>query len=175
LYNESIQQVGNERDREKIKQMLVKYRDVFIWPGQPLSTTDRAEHAINTGEQTPIRQKARRVGPVAEEAIEKEVAQMKEKGVIVESHSPWSSPVVLVKKKNGEVRFCVDFKVLNEHTVKDSYPLPRIDRTLEALSGSQWFCTMDLASGFWQIPLKTETSLRIDREHDSNEEIKKRS
>jgi hypothetical protein len=76
----------------------------------------------NTGEQTPIRQKARHVGPVAEEAIEKEVAQMKEKGVIVESHRPWSSPVGLVKKKNGEVRFFVDFIVLNEHTVKDSYP-----------------------------------------------------
>jgi hypothetical protein len=118
-----------------------------------LSTTDKAEHSIDTGDQTPIRQKARRVGPVAEEAIEKEVAQMKEKGIIVESHSPWSSPVVLVKKKNGEVRFCVDFRVLNEHTVKYSYPLPRIDRTLEALSGSKWFCTMDLASGFWQIPL----------------------
>jgi hypothetical protein len=63
---------------------------------------------------------------------------MKENGVIVESHSH------------------LDFRVLNEHTVKDSYPLPRIDRTLEALSGAQWFCTMDLASGFWQIPLKAE-------------------
>jgi hypothetical protein len=137
--------------------MLVKYKDIFIRPGQPLSTTDRAEYTINTGEQRPIRQKARSVRPVAEEAaIEKEVAQMKEKGVIVESHSPWSSPVVLVKKKNGEVRFCVDFRVLNEHTVKDPYPLPRTDRTLEALSGSLWFCTMDLTSGFWQITLNAE-------------------
>jgi hypothetical protein len=73
LYNESIQQVGNKGDREKIKQMLVKYEDVFIEPGQPLSTTDRAEHAINTGEQKPIRQKATHVRPVAEEAIEKKL------------------------------------------------------------------------------------------------------
>ena len=75
------------------------------------------------------------------------------KGIIEPSSSPWSSPVVLVKKKDGTIRFCIDYRKVNGVTVKDSYPLPRIDDCLDALSGSQWFCTLDLASGYWQVEM----------------------
>ena len=79
------------------------------------------------------------------------VTEMLTGGQIEASDSPWSSPVVLVTKKDGGTRFCVDYRQLNEATVKDAYPLPRIDDTLDMLAGKQWFSTLDLASGYWQV------------------------
>ena len=72
-------------------------------------------------------------------------------GIVEPSDSPWSAPICLVKKKDGTCRFCIDFRSLNSVTTKGAYPLPRIDDTLDALSGSMWFSTLDLASGHWQI------------------------
>ena len=73
--------------------------------------------------------------------------------IIEPSESPWASPVVLVRKKDGSLRYCIDYRKLNSVTVKDSYPLPRIDESLDALGGSRYFSTLDLASGYWQIEL----------------------
>ena len=81
------------------------------------------------------------------------VADMLTSGQIEASDSPWSSPVVLVTKKDGGTRFCVDYRQLNDATIKDAYPLPRIDDTLDMLAGKQWFSTLDLASGYWQVSL----------------------
>ena len=78
---------------------------------------------------------------------------MLEKGVIQPSTSPWAAPIVLVTKKDGTTRFCVDYRALNCASVKDAYPLPRIDDSLDALNGGRYFCTMDLMSGFWQIKM----------------------
>jgi hypothetical protein len=87
------------------------------------------------------------------QTVQDEVAKMLESGAIVPSESPWSSPVVLVTKKDGSVRFCIDYRSLNEVTRKDAYPLPRIDEALDSLAGASWFSTLDLASGYWQVAM----------------------
>ena len=81
-------------------------------------------------------------------------------GQIEPSDSPWLSPVVLVMKKDGGTRFCVDYRLLNDVTVKDAYPQPRIDDTLDMLAGKQWFSTLDLASGYWQMSLSQEARVK---------------
>ena len=78
---------------------------------------------------------------------------MLEQDVIEPSDSPWASPVVLVRKKDGSLRYCIDYRKLNDVTIKDSYPLPRIDESLDSLSHTKYFSTLDLASGYWQIGL----------------------
>ncbi|KAK3729189.1 hypothetical protein QZH41_008863 [Actinostola sp. cb2023] len=87
---------------------------------------------------------------------EQHVQQMIKDGIIQPSSSAWASPIVLVKKKDGSTRFCVDYRKLNEATIKDSYPLPVADSSFDALSGSQWFSMLDLSSGYWQVAMATE-------------------
>ena len=108
---------------------------------------------INTGDAPPIRQPVRRLPLAKREEAERAVQEMREQDVIEPSASPWSSPIVLVNKKDGSTRFCVDYRKLNNITHKDSYPLPHIDDTIEALSGAKFFSTLDLKSGYWQVPL----------------------
>ena len=81
------------------------------------------------------------------------VNEMEKRGIVRSSSSPWASPVVLVPKKDGSVRFCVDFRRLNSITQKDVYPLPRVDDILDTLGNARFFTTLDLASGYWQVPL----------------------
>ena len=88
--------------------------------------------------------------------IEEQINTMLEKNIIRPSTSPWSSNVVLVAKKDGSRRFCIDFRKLNKITKKETYPLPRIDETLDALGKAQYFFTLDLAAGYWQIGMAPE-------------------
>ena len=86
-----------------------------------------------------------------EELIQKEVTEMAQNGIIRQSHSSWSSPVVIVRKPDGSARFCIDYRKLNKVTKKDVYPLPRIDDILDHLGNKSYFTTLDMASGYWQI------------------------
>ena len=88
--------------------------------------------------------------------VDKLIDEMQQNGVISCSYSAWSSPIVLVRKKDGEPRFCVDYRTFNNQTKKHSYPLPRIDDSLDQLSGCHYFSTLDLKSGYWLIPMKQE-------------------
>ena len=96
-------------------------------------------------------------------AVKGEVEKMFQQEVIQPGSSPWSSPIVMVKKKDGAWRFCIDFRKVNSVTHKDAYPLSRIDATLDGLSGSSYFTTLDLASGYWQIEMdqKDKEKLRF--------------
>ena len=78
---------------------------------------------------------------------------MEQRGIVQPSSSPWASPVVLVPKKDGKLRFCVDYRRLNAATKKDVYPLPRIEDILDTLGQTRYFTTLDLTAGYWQIPL----------------------
>ena len=101
----------------------------------------------------PLRQRARRLSPQEAALVDSEVEKMLDLGVVRPSVSPWAAPVVLVRKKNGEVRFCIDFRALNRRTKPDTYPLPRTDAILESMAGSRVFSCLDLSKGYWQVPM----------------------
>lgn len=89
--------------------------------------------------------------------IDREVAEMEAAGIIEPSESAWSSPLVIVKKKDGKPRFCIDFRKVNEMTECDAYPLPQITATLDKLRGARYLTTLDLKNGYWQVPLAPES------------------
>jgi hypothetical protein len=114
--------------------------------------TDLIVHEIPTGNHTPVAVRPYRAPVHLRETLSKEIEEMLKAGVIAPSYSPWSAPVVLVTKKDGSMRFCVDYRRLNAITERDEYPLPRISDLIDSLSGrSCIFSTLDLLSGFWQI------------------------
>ena len=136
--------------------LLLKHADVFSSGNNDLGCTQLTEHHINTGSHRPVKTPPRRL-PVPKRAeAEKAVQEMADHGLIEKCASPWSSALVLVKKKDGSLRCCVDYRTLNRLTTKDSYPLPRIDDSLDALAGAKWFSTLDLKSGYHQVPMAEE-------------------
>ena len=144
--------------RSQLAGTLLRFVDLFPTPGSTLTGhTDAVEHNIDTGDSQPVRCAPRRMSSQKIKREETCVEEMLAGGQIEPSESPWSAPVVLVTKKDGGTRwFCVDYRKLNLATVKDAYPLPRIDDTLDMLAGKQWFSTLDLASGYWQVSLSPE-------------------
>ena len=134
-----------------VHRMLEANLDLFASsnPG----ATSLVEHSIDTGNNYPISSVPFRTAPVEKVIITTEVDAMLKYKVISPSRSPWSSPVVLITKKDGSTRFCIDYRKLNLITTKDVYPLPRIDDSLAALYGSQWFTTLDFTTGYYQVPM----------------------
>jgi len=111
------------------------------------------KHHIDIGSNRPIRQSLRRQPPHYVAEIDRQLEEWKSEGKISPSQSEWASNIVIVRKKDGSLRFCVDYRQLNDRTVKDSYPLPRIDDCLDCLGGANWFSTMDLRSGYHQVAM----------------------
>ncbi len=141
----------NKSEQEQFEQLLIEYQDVFSKSDDDLGCTNLIQHHINTLGADPIKQPFRRQ-PLGKREIERrEVQKMLERGVIEPSISPWSSPIVLLTKKDGSTRFCVDFRAVNQLVKKDSFPLARIDECLESLAGSRYFSCMDLNQGYLQM------------------------
>ncbi|UYV61247.1 hypothetical protein LAZ67_1004099 [Cordylochernes scorpioides] len=141
----------SEIQRLQLVSCLDEFIGIFDFGSTPIKPTSTVKHKINTGDQSPIKQRPYRVAPSERRLIQDEVNKMIENHIVKPSESPWSSPVILVRKKDGTWRFCVDYRRLNKITKKDVYPLPRIDNALDSLAGSSYFSTMDLRSGYWQI------------------------
>ena len=151
--NSSALQVGTE-EYEAAKSLFVKYKSIFADTGNVLGRTNIVQHGIDTGDAHPIKQAPRKI-PYSQMAdVDKMLREMIEQGVIEPSNSPWASPIVLVPKKDGTTRFCIDYRKLNAVTKKDSYALPCVQALMDTLSNSSWFCTLDLRSGYWQVALK---------------------
>ncbi|HSN22635.1 MAG TPA: reverse transcriptase domain-containing protein, partial [Methylomicrobium sp.] len=136
-----------------LRELLTRYADVFSTSENDLGCTHLATHSIDTGSAKPIRQQLRRFPPAHVEAISKHVDNMLQQGVIEPASSPWASNVVLVRKKDGSYRCCIDYRQLNLVTRRDAYPLPRIDACLDAMVGAKWFTTVDLRSSYHQVPV----------------------
>ena len=151
--NLSVDQAG------KFAKLLVNYVDVFASTDKDIGRTNITKHTIDTGNAKPIKQRPRRL-PIHKQGEVDKLIDMIAKDIIESSSSPWSSPITLATKKDGSSRFCLDFRSLNEYTVKDAYPLPRIDDSLDTLSGAQWFSTMDLASGYWQVEMDENNKVK---------------
>ena len=140
----------------KLDELLAKYKDMFVTDDDELGYTETVKHKIFTTDDIPVNQPFRRIPPGQYQEAKEHIQKLLSQGIIRESHSPYSSPIVLVRKKNGSLRMCVDYRKLNAKTVKDAYPLPRIEESFDALQGASWFSTLDLASGFNQIGVTEE-------------------
>ena len=141
--------------QQQLNELFKEFQDVFSQGDDDLGNTPLLEHGIET-HGPPLRQPYRRQNPTVRREEMTQVQQMLSSNVIRPSNSPWASPVVMVRKKDGSLSFCVDFRQLNAATVKDAHSLPRIDDLLDALHGARWFSTLDLKSGYWQVPISEQ-------------------
>ena len=144
---------------EKARGILKEYHDIFFLEKQDMGHTKAAEHKIvlKDPDTPPFKERFRRIPPPQLDEVREHLKLMLDAGVIRPSNSPWCNAVVLVRKKDGSLRFCIDFRKLNSLTVKDSHPLPRICETLESLAGAAHYSTFDMNSGFWQVPMSPES------------------
>lgn len=139
--------------RTQLKILLRDHASAFAPDPKAPAPTFAATHVIPTGEARPVRQRYRRLSPAETTALQTEVNNMLRAGVIRPSSSAWASPVVLASKPDGGIRVCIDYRALNSVTDKDAHPLPHIDDLLGRMSGCHFFSKLDLASGYWQVPV----------------------
>lgn len=140
--------------KERITEKLSSMSDVFAQHDLDFGRTDKLKHHIKLSNETTFKHRARPIHPQDVEAVRKHLQELLSAEIIRESESPFSSPIVVVRKKNGDVRLCIDYRKLNLQTVKDAYALPNVEESFSALNGSKWFSVLDLKSGFYQIEVE---------------------
>lgn len=153
-------QRGEPSGRKTLSSVLEQHRALFADNYAQLPGTDLLEHRIPIDSHPPICVPMRRYAERERSVIAEQVSEMLAAGVIRPSCSPWAAPVVLVRKKNGTLRFCVDYRELNKHTIPDSYPLPRIDDTIDTVRNARFFSSLDLRAGYWQINVAEEDKFK---------------
>ena len=159
LYKRSVVHLDST-DATKVYKLLENFQDVFSKHDFDLGLAKGIKHSIDTGDAPPLRQPPRRLPMMQQEQADEEIDKMLKAGVIEPSTSSWSSPITLVKKKDGSVRFCIDYRRLNQITVTDAYALPRISECLDSLKGAKWFSTLDLSRSYWQVEMDAAASLK---------------
>ena len=133
----------------KAIRLLLEYQDIFSLEPHEMGCTDITEHDIELLDHKPFKERFRCIVPPLVEEVRQHIEEMLDGGAIHPSQSPWCNAVVLVRKKGGSLCFCIDFRRLNAKTKKDSYPLPRMQETMESMVDARYFPYMDLKSGFW--------------------------
>ena len=147
-----------QEQAEQAHSLLKEYHDIFLLEKRDMGHTNATKHKIvlKDPDTPPFKERFCGISPPQLDEVREHLKLMLDAGVIQPSNSPWCNAVVLVRKKDGSLRFCIDFRKLNSLTVKDSHPLPRICETLESLAGAAHFSTFDMNSGFWQVPMDEE-------------------
>ena len=143
-------------EQEVIAKLLIDFQDVFSRDEYDLGLTHLTEHVIETGDSVPIKQAPHRVPAAFANEDQKALDKLLHQGVVRASTSPWASPIVLVRKKDGSVRWCTDFRRVNSCTKKDAFPIPKTSDCLDAVAGASLFSTLDITSAYHQIPVREE-------------------
>ena len=148
-----------QEQAEQAHSLLKEYRDIFSLEKRDMGHTNATKHKIvlKDPDTLPFKEHFCRIPPPQLDEVREHLKLMLDAGVIWPSNSPWCNAVVLVRKKDRSLRFCIYFRKLNSLTVKDSHPLPCICETLESLAGAAHFSTFDMNSGFWQVPMDEES------------------
>ena len=147
----------NDSEKEQLLSLLQNYSDIFSIHSYDLGRTSHIDHHIDVQNSVPIHQRPYQVAPKHQSDITNNIQDMLYHDIIQPSVSPWSSPILLVPKKDGGTRFVIDYRCLNIFTRKDCYPLPRTDDTLDCLGGAQYFSALDFSCGYFQVPLGDES------------------
>ena len=142
---------------EAINDVLERNEEVFSRHKADIGCYNFVEHEIELEESAaPHRERARRMTPHKSDACRKEIVTLLEHNMIEPSKSPWECRVVMAKKKSDQLRVCCSFRYVNSVTVKNAYPIPRVDESLSKLGDAKFFTTLDLGSAFWQVPLRKQ-------------------
>lgn len=160
LEDHDLSNIKDPRLKRQLMDLLKKYNDVFAKNMKYMGRTNLVEHDIELLDNTPVRSQPYRISQKEREIIMEQIEEMSANNIISPSNSPYASPVVLVKKKDGQMRFCVDYRKLNEKTKKSNYPLPNIDDIMTYFGGSTLYSSLDLLSGYWQIEM-SETAKKL--------------
>jgi len=155
LYLRSVDNLEGEEAR-RLQELLATYSDVFAQHDFDLGEFSTIMHRIDTGDAKPVRHGLRRTPLGFQDEEEAHLQKMLDHGIIQPSASEWAAAPVIVKKKDGKYRYCVDYRSLNLRTRKDSFPIPLIEECLDALAETMFFSTLDMASGYWQIVIDPE-------------------
>jgi hypothetical protein len=147
---------GTTRQKQQFQHIIDKHRAAFVQDDLDLGYTDAVHHRLRTTDNVPVALPYRRIPPHQLKEVQDHIKELLAKNIIVESHSPYAAPVVIVRKKDNTIRLCVDYRRLNTKIVNDAYPLPRIQESFDALVGAQYFSTLDLAAGYHQIAMAPE-------------------
>ena len=145
-----------EKLQQDAKDMLKRNAQVFSKDDMDMGRTKLVKHHIKLTDPAPFKEAYRRIPPQMYDEVKAHIQEMLDLGAIRPSNSPWASAIVLVRKKDGRLRFCIDLRRLNNRTVKDAYSLPRIESILDSLGGAQIFTTLDLKAGYWQVEMAEE-------------------
>ena len=148
---EGLEENWTGEQQQSAKDLPVDSADVFSQPDLDLGKCNIIKNAIKITDPQPFKERYRRIPPHLYEEVKKHLQEMIEMGAIRRSFSPWASAVVLVRKKDGWLRFYIDLCKFNKRTTKGGYSLPRIEDTLDCMHGAVWFSTLDLKSGYWQV------------------------
>ena len=146
-----------EKEVTEARWLLMEFHHVFSLDKNEMGCTDATEHIIKLTKSEPFKEKFRWIAPPLVDEVREHIQEMLDRGTICPSMSPWCNAVVLVRKKDGTLRFCIDFHRLNKRTEKDSFPMPWMIDTMETMVSVWIFSTMDLKSGFWQVKMAKES------------------